>query len=284
MGRASLKLMDLTSAIYLGVFYSISSRALEAVWFLIWLLIPRVYKYSVSEYSPIFESLDKKLKGLHTNKKADGTPTGLIIGRWYIAYRSTAGDERDKVDIICMSSFIDSCERKDVNLARINYRINGTSWTVNKISRAPTKEQARVMDEITAHAGKFVNGVYIIWGPSGTGKSSIVDMLAVEFKLSVMLGFDMTKSEYFSTCGRITVINECDDVLDEVIGVNKSGKKEELVPKAKWNNLLDFVNSAHSTILILTTNVNPAKYDAVDPSLLRRARIRARFHMKKVIA
>lgn len=279
--------MDPTAAIYFSVFGEITRSVLGTFWFIIWLFVPRLYKYNVRYNDPQYSTLLNKLTGWHINKRADGNPTGTIVGRWYIATVTSSREDGSSIDIICSRKFIEGCERKtadDDDIALINYVAKGQYYTLRKIMLTPTREQRRVLTRINAAMTKYKNGVYLLWGPPGTGKSCIVDMLAIALKFAIKPDVSFRDLNVFTLSGRITVINEIDGVLDVLIGAKENKAMAEFYTKANWNDMLDFVNSNANTILILTTNVDPATYDKVDPSLLRAARIRMRARMTRVIA
>jgi hypothetical protein len=84
--------------------------------------------------------------------------------------------------------------------------------------------------------------------------------------------------------------DEVDRSLDRIIkstDENKFDNNGQEIADAKrhWNEMLDDVDAGvyQFTIIIMTTNMDLAKYDDIDKSLLRQGRIGKRYTLNDVI-
>lgn len=116
---------------------------------------------------------------------------------------------------------------------------------------------------------------YLLWGPPGTGKTSLCKALASEFGLDICVlnlasltdeSAVSVMSELSDIGGRrpkILLIEDIDSYVD-----GRTVKKKDL-RFSTLLNIFDGVSSQDGTILIITTN----QYENLDPALIRPGRI-----------
>lgn len=266
--------MDPISAIYLGVAYAASSVIQNLFWFLLRLATPRIYRHVINNPSMV-SLLKAKLTGWHVDKVDGGRPAGVIIGRWYIA------DVSDKtITIWCSNKFLDDCQPPAPNTRSLTYYGDyGSCYTVKRVIISPRGDQIKALKVISRMSAEYKNGVYLLWGPPGCGKTKIAELLAQNYNLGIHIMTSIPNNDkiYYD---RVLLINEVDDILDVIVG-KASEKTRPGCTKAAWNNFIDFANDSANLIVILTTNVDPHVYDDYDSSLLRPSRVRARIHLRK---
>lgn len=116
---------------------------------------------------------------------------------------------------------------------------------------------------------------YLLWGPPGTGKTSLCKALASEFGLDICVlnlasltdesavGIMSELSEIGSQRPKILLIEDIDSYVDGRVVKKKNLRFSTLL------NIFDGVSSQDGTILIITTN----HYQNLDPALIRPGRI-----------
>jgi len=223
----------------------------------------------------MFTEVSKLLTGLHV-ERTGGAPSGWIIGRWYIAHiiiANTGGADLSTITIWCRSKFIEPARAKNSVPVKIFTSYSITTRHIRSIIETPA--QAKIIDAIIERG----SGAYLIWGVPGAGKTMISYLLAMRTGKVIWDNFNYDRDAGMPHSS-ITSIDECDQILNTIIGEDKkiSDRAKETRQKTIWNGMLDGAKFKGYT-LMLTMNTDPAKYDEIDPALLRRGRINQRFQM-----
>lgn len=274
--RRAVNKMDLYTAIYASVFYSYVGAATSALTFIIMAILPQFFKNTITSTDPIFSEVSKRLTGLHV-ERVGGAPAGWIIGRWYVAH-ATIGQKSDgdnsTIIIWCADSFLKFAQANRKAPVKIFTSYSTVTRYINPMKEMPA--QAKIIDAIVARG----DGAYLIWGEPGAGKTMVSYLLAMRTGKVIWDGYNYDRDAHMGFGGSIIPIDECDQILDTIIGEERklSELAKESRQKMVWTRTLDGTRTK-GYILLLTMNTDPAKYDAADSALLRRGRITQRFQM-----
>lgn len=172
----------------------------------------------------------------------------------------------------------------------------------------PNKYQRKVICDIINNYNKRSTKSYtcFISGQPGTGKSTIASMITNIIGGSLFttwqIDSNVTLSKIYNdirpskTCPLIILINEIDETLYQIIEntkiqnknvvVDKDGIPVSITKKKNWCDLFDKIDSGiyPYIIILMTSNVNPTKFDKIDASYLRKGRIHSRYIMDNVIS
>ena len=154
-----------------------------------------------------------------------------------------------------------------------------------------TKEGASlILKDITSRS--FGNGIYLLYGETGTGKSTTILQLYKKYEKnekieifyvhenSIKILNNELKQIYVSTEKNMPIFI----LLDEIDSIfSKIGDKENTVETVKnqWNAMTDIINRMPNIILICTTNKDISYFNNLCPSLFRKHRVNAIFHYTK---
>jgi SpoVK/Ycf46/Vps4 family AAA+-type ATPase len=170
------------------------------------------------------------------------------------------------------------------DVCRVSAKIKDIGTVRLKMEKyTPTPEQEHAIGVILRAVNKMRSGVFLIWGPPGTGKTMIGWILAQKLDAYIIRSADLCKGAY-SVSGGLACVEEVDQLLDTILKNETPQGKRDIITKNIWSETLDTVSHLSNTIILLTMNSDPEKYDRIDPALLRRGRVTARIHMTKVIS
>lgn len=118
--------------------------------------------------------------------------------------------------------------------------------------------------------GRLWKKVCLLFGPPGTGKSSIVRALAGEFRLNLynlIVNKEMTSLDFSTLLGGVPTKSIV--LLEDVDGLFDGRESTHNINISSMLNVLDGVNTPEGILLILTTN----RLHKLDPALVRPGRI-----------
>ena len=125
---------------------------------------------------------------------------------------------------------------------------------------------------------------YLLSGPPGTGKSTLILAIASHFKLPIyavpLRGSEMTGERLLhllTTCRRPSLI-ALEDVDCLKIATSRDSKSREGLTTADLLNVIDGIGASEDRVLFMTSN-HP---EALDPALIRAGRVDRRFHIDYV--
>jgi Cdc6-like AAA superfamily ATPase len=259
-----------------------------------------------------------KYKPYHARRTEEGTPSGYIIGRWFVG---NAILERNSWIIVlyCSEAFYNSfndaentvvADTKVVVVPTTTKRVFPQHWgsygnvyianvLVNILK--PLGDQEACYQHIKSVYNKKDYAVIWIYGQSGTGKSMIANYVAQQMGGPLCTTYKpwcsmhefgklLIESDYSKDRPLVILIDEVDKILDAIIYEQplkepRKGQREWMCDKYTWNKYWDDVNGRpdKNFIFIITSNQHQSVYDNYDPSLLRRGRMCSRITMKTKI-
>jgi hypothetical protein len=251
----------------------------------------------------------KKLQGISAKVyQCEGTfvPYDLMIGKWYIAHiirePKFHGKDGSQITILCSQAFVTQIS------------------TVPKISQLElSSPESRVIDVMCRNGGHYntyysqqaviteISNIYkskhratvLLHGPPGTGKPVTAILLALELGGKFCKSFNPT--EPGDSIVTLLFNNSIPDksvepiviLLDEIdVMIKKIENPTDIarnrVPiqvynKQTFNSFLDDMELYQNVVLVMTTNLNEAELDALDPSYFCPGRVTKRFRMEELV-
>lgn len=177
------------------------------------------------------------------------------------------------------------------------YENNGGHWNTTKTKKARKLEsvvfEKEFIDSILSDIEEFISseewyqemGIpykrsYLLFGPPGTGKSSLAQALAGHYKFSICC---LNCSDNINDFSLNSLLNRAPkkaivllEDVDSIFAERKSVEKVNTLTFSGFLNAIDGVRSQEGRIIIMTTNYK----ERLDPALLRPGRTDEAFEIK----
>jgi len=245
-------------------------------------------------------------------------PAGLIIGMNFLAYTNTEAtplafrQTKTTVRVLRWRWLPPLIPDDDINglsndigkgMIRVSRRCNDNWNFMHEISYPigishETKMACLDMANKLAEAVKEKKGQarIILSGPPGVGKSTSIRGLTLLMNAILVPTFDPTRKGFnifnvqseLRMTGNTRMIIICIEEFDGILNrLNDDSKildaSAEVIDKASWNNMMDFLQYIPNIVVIMTSNLDFHALDALDlphgGALLREGRITHRFEM-----
>jgi hypothetical protein len=281
--------------------FALLSSILQSCWSLPF-IITRYFGWTLFTIADtdIITTISKKVEFSSIRNDLD-EPSGIIFGSGYIGFIIN-----DPKIIYCLCSYkqlaIFKEVKKDVamidsSIITLYVRYGDYFYLRYKEKKLPYKhrftisiEQDTVMKLIKEIYLRSDNCVSLICGGSGTGKSTIGYLLAMELKASLChtycptipgdtLNKVYTRVEPTKEKPLIILVDEVDIIFDKIMNnlvIQHKNIPIEVYDKITWNRLLDDIDKGmyQNIILILTSNLTYEELcNKYDNSLVRKGRI-----------
>lgn len=235
-------------------------------------------------------------------------PLGFIMGKYYFGYvHVTEGKEKaTTVYILCTEDFLKNTEVKKVqeetavtvpvyNRCGSFYDIYYTLRNVFPKQTVPRNEKQKNIVETIAKAyrkNSFCSA--FVSGESGSGKSSIATLLAIELKGKLCYSFNPTdpgdtlakflsQAEPEKDSPIVFLIDEVDILYEKLKRCPTPHKyiQTSVTDKSSLNTFMDHLSENKNLIFLFTSNLTKEQIDTrYDPSYLREGRIDMYFELQ----
>lgn len=162
---------------------------------------------------------------------------------------------------------------------------------------ATLKQQAIIDSTIALYKKKF-NTVVLLTGPPGSGKSVCAILLAAQLNANYCATFNPTLPGesivglYNGICPTeqnplVLLLDEIDVMIDSIhndkIKISQQTARIQIYNKTTWNRFFDDIDNGlyPYVIFLMTSNVDKAEIDKMDPAYFRKGRIDQHFELIK---
>lgn len=235
----------------------------------------------------------------------DDSPSGLIVGKWFIGYSCNEKDEKSVTLLITYKSyssiFVKEVIRHDEPITMFNFYVRRGNFgflryfrqTLPLTNLIPTSSQERVIESILNVYEKKRSCVVLLSGPPGSGKSKVAHLLlnkfaSIKYIPNFVKTFSLTDpGESIYTLAKtvdskptsplVILLDEIDVTIERIhTGIEQHKNYPIWVTnKASWDSFFDDFDSKllENIVVVMTTNRSFDYIDNLDPAYTREGRV-----------